>query len=265
MTALLEHLDALRGAGRKLLVPYVTGGIPDRASFGAALAAVASVADAIEIGLPYSDPLMDGPVIAAASERAIREGVGPLEALDLAGRADLGGAGVGGVMKVVMTYYNPIHRLGEKEFCARAATASFAGLIVPDLPVEESSSLRREAEAEGLAWVPLVAPTSPPERVADIAGTATGFVYAVSTLGVTGARERLSERAARVVRACREATDLPVLVGIGVSGPEQAGEAASVADGVVIGSAVVSRLVEEGPASAVAFLEAVRRALDAPT
>jgi tryptophan synthase alpha chain len=260
MTALLEHLDALRRTGRKLLVPYVTGGIPDRASFASGLAAVAAVADAVEIGLPYSDPLMDGPVIAAASERAIREGVGPLDALDLAGRAELGG-----VAKVAMTYYNPIHRLGEADFCARAAAASFAGLIVPDLPLEESGSLRRAAAATGLAWIPLVAPTSSPERVADIAGTATGFVYAVSTLGVTGARERLSERAGRVVLACREVTDLPVLVGIGVSSPEQAVEAAAVADGVVIGSAVVSRLIEEGPGSAAAFLEAVRRALDGTT
>jgi tryptophan synthase alpha chain len=257
MTALLEHLDALRRTGRKLLVPYVTGGIPDPASFPGALAAVAAAADAVEIGLPYSDPLMDGPVIAAASERAIREGVGPLEALDLASRAELGG-----VLKIAMTYYNPIHRLGEVEFCRRAASASCAGLIVPDLPVEESGSLRRAVAAEGLAWIPLVAPTSPPERVAGIAGSATGFVYAVSTLGVTGARERLSERAARVVEACREATDLPVLVGIGVSTPEQAVEAASVADGVVIGSAVVSRLLEEGPGAAAAFLETVRRALD---
>jgi tryptophan synthase alpha chain len=258
MTALLEHLDALRRTGRKLLVPYVTGGIPDPASFPVALAAVAGAADAVEIGLPYSDPLMDGPVIAAASERAIREGVGPLEALDLASRAELGG-----VLRVAMTYYNPIHRLGEVEFCRLAASASFAGLIVPDLPVEESASLRRAAAAEGLAWVPLVAPTSPASRVAAIAGSATGFVYAVSTLGVTGARERLSERAGGVVRACREATDLPVLVGIGVSTPEQAVEAASVADGVVIGSAVVSRLLEEGPSAAAAFLETVRRALDA--
>jgi len=260
MTALLEHLEALRRTGRKLLVPYVTGGIPDRATFGAALAAVAARADAVEVGLPYSDPLMDGPVIAAASERAIREGVGPLEALELAAGAELAG-----VSKVAMTYYNPIHHLGEAEFCARVATASFAGLIVPDLPVEESGSLRRAAAAEGLAWIPLVAPTSPPERVADIAETATGFVYAVSTLGVTGPRERLSDRAARVVQACREVTDLPVLVGIGVSTPEQAKEAGAVADGVVVGSAVVSRLIEEGPKAAAAFLEAVRRALDAPT
>ncbi|MGH2693552.1 MAG: tryptophan synthase subunit alpha, partial [Actinomycetota bacterium] len=157
MTSLLEHLDALRGTGRKLLVPYVTGGIPDATSFAASLAAVAAVADAVEIGLPYSDPLMDGPVIAAASERAIREGVGPLEALDLAAGAALAPP----VPMVAMTYYNPIHRVGEVEFCARAASASFAGLIVPDLPVEESGSLRRAAADEGLAWVPLVAPTSP--------------------------------------------------------------------------------------------------------
>jgi tryptophan synthase alpha chain len=252
MTTLLEHLRA-RLEGGKLLVPYVMAGLPDRVTFPEALLAVAEHADAIEIGLPFSDPLMDGPVIAAAGERAIRAGIGPIDALDALPAAPC--------PRVVMTYYNPIHRLGEAEFCARAAKAGVAGLIVPDLPLEESMSLRVEAGRNGLAWVPLVAPTSSTERVARIVETATGFVYAVSTLGVTGTRAELSERAAGVVGACRAATDLPVLVGIGVSNSSQAVEAAGSADGVVIGSAVVERLLEEGPASARDFLEGVRRAL----
>jgi tryptophan synthase alpha chain len=257
VTALLDHLRGRSSEGRKLLVPYVMAGIPDESSFPAVLAAVAEHADAVEVGLPFSDPLMDGPVIAAAGERAIRQGTGPLEGLDLAR-----GLGEPGAPRIVMTYYNPIHRLGEGEFCRRAAENGFAGLIVPDLPLEESEALRREASGCGLAWIPLVAPTTPPDRVVRVAGSATGFVYAVSTLGVTGARDSLSERAASVVAAVRKATDLPVLVGLGVSSAEQARAAVVSADGVVIGSAVV-RLVEgPGPEAAGDFLAGVRKAID---
>jgi tryptophan synthase alpha chain len=256
VTALLEHLRERLGEGRKLLVPYVMAGIPDEGAFPSVLAAVAEHADAVEVGLPFSDPLMDGPVIAAAGERAIRQGTGPLDALDLATGEELGAP------RIAMTYYNPIHRVGEAEFCHRAARSGYAGLIVPDLPLEESESLRRAAGEGGLAWIPLVAPTTPPDRVARVVGSATGFVYAVSTLGVTGARESLSERAASVVASIREETDLPVLVGIGVSSAEQARAAVSSADGVVIGSAVV-RLVEgRGAAAARDFLAAVRSAID---
>lgn len=254
MTDLQEHLESLRASGHKLLVPYVMGGIPDRIGFRPVIDAVSEVADAVEVGLPFSDPLMDGPVIAAAGERAIAGGVGPLDALDL---LESGESPV-----IAMTYYNPVHSLGEEDFCKRAAAADAAGLIVPDLPVEESESLRRHAADHGLAWIPLVAPTSSPHRIEQIAATCTGFVYAVSTLGVTGVRASLSERAAAVVERCRVATDLPVLVGIGVSTAEHAVEACRSADGVVIGSAVVSRVMDEGAGAAAEFLVGVRAALD---
>ena len=256
MTELRTRLDDSRAAGRKLLVPYVMRGIPDRIGFPEVVDAVAASADAVEIGLPFSDPLMDGPVIAAAGERAIAGGVGPLDVLDLLEPRD--------TPMLAMTYYNPIHSLGEEEFCKRASAAGVGGLIVPDLPVEESSSLRERAADHGLAWVPLVAPTSGPERIEAIAATGTGFIYAVSTLGVTGVRESLSERAEAVVERCRVATDLPVLVGIGVSSPEHAVEACRAADGVVIGSAVVARVMDEGAPAAAEFLAGVRSALDAP-
>jgi tryptophan synthase alpha chain len=232
------------------------GGQPDRESFPQVLTSVSRAADALEVGLPYSDPLMDGPVIAAAGERSIRAGVGPSETLK-----DMAGADTE-VPRLIMTYYNPIHSAGEESFCAAATKAGVAGLIVPDLPLEESEGLRRAAAEEGLAWIPLVAPTSSPARVAAIAATATGFVYAVSTLGVTGTREQLSERAAGVASACREATDLPVLIGIGVSSPEHAGAAALYSDGVVVGSAVVRLVAEGGHEGAAAFLSEIRRALD---
>lgn len=259
MTALLEHLRSRSTGGRKLLVPYLVGGGPDRASFPAALVAVEAQADAVEVGLPFSDPLMDGPVIAAAAERALRGGTGPLDAVALVGESPRAAT-----PRLAMTYYNPIHRLGEEAFCDRCVAAGIAGLIVPDLPLEESDTLRSAAAARGLAWVPLVAPTSSPDRVARLVATATGFVYAVSTLGVTGTRESLSDRAALVAAACKAATDVPVLVGIGVSDEDQARAAVGVADGVVIGSAVVVRLDEGGPAAAAAFLEGIRAALDNP-
>jgi tryptophan synthase alpha chain len=232
------------------------GAIPDRVSFPDALRAVERYADVVEVGLPFSDPLMDGPVIAAAGERAIAAGIGPLDALDLASEV------AASKPRVAMTYYNPIHHLGEEEFCTRAAASGFSGLIVPDLPVEESGSLRAAATRRGLAWIPLVAPTSSPERVASIVATCTAFVYAVSTLGVTGTRETLSDRAAKVVAACRAETDLPVLIGIGVSNAQQATEAAGVADGVVVGSAVVRIVLEEGAPAAAEFLGNLRAALD---
>lgn len=256
MSALRDHLAARRAAGRKLLVPYVMAGVPDPERFADVLDAVSGGADAIEIGVPYSDPVMDGPVIASAGEAALRAGVRPRAALDAARAAP------GAPPRVVMTYYNPVHAAGEDAFCRAVAARGIAGLVVPDLPVEESASLRAAAAAHGLAWVPLVAPTSSPARVEAIAGTASGFVYAVSTLGVTGERARLSERAATVVAACRRVTDLPVLVGIGVSTPGQAVEAASTADGVVVGSAIVRVVRADGAAAARRFVDALRGALD---
>lgn len=256
MTQLLDALTAASALGRKLLVPYLMGGIPDRVSYPDALRAIEEHADLVEVGLPFSDPLMDGPVIAAAGERVIAAGTGPLDVIEISGAIEARKP------RAAMTYYNPIHRLGEKAFCTRVARAGFSGLIVPDLPVEESGSLRSAAAAEGLAWIPLVAPTSSPDRVKAIVGTATGFVYAVSTLGVTGARESLSERAAKVVAACRAETDLPVLIGIGISNAEQATDAARVADGVVVGSAVVRIVLEQGAGAASEFLGNLRGALD---
>lgn len=256
MTGLREYFETRRASGRKLLVPYLMAGIPDEDSFPDVYRAIAAAADAVEVGLPFSDPLMDGPVIAAAGERVIRAGIGPLDALELAGaqRSD--------PPRIVMTYYNPIHRIGESEFCRRAEQAGIRGLVVPDLPMEESEDLRRAAGESGIAWIPLVAPTSSPERVAAISATATGFVYAVSSLGVTGARESLASSAADVVQGVRDATDAPVLIGIGISNAAQAATAGALADGVIVGSAVVRAALEEGAAAAGALVAGMRAALD---
>ncbi|MDP9069092.1 MAG: tryptophan synthase subunit alpha [Actinomycetota bacterium] len=257
MTTLLDHLQARRDGGAKLLVPYLMAGVPEPAAFSDALSRLSGSADAIEVGLPFSDPLMDGPVIASAGERALRNGIGPRAAMELVKEVPQSGT-----PRILMTYYNPIHRVGELEFCRRAAASGISGLIVPDLPLEESAHLRNAAAADGLAWIPLVAPTSSQKRIEALAATCTGFLYAVSALGVTGVRASLSERAAAVTAACRAITDLPVLVGIGVSTAAHAVEATRTADGVVIGSAIVRAVVDEGVAAAVSFLDGVRRALD---
>ncbi|HVF52764.1 MAG TPA: tryptophan synthase subunit alpha [Actinomycetota bacterium] len=255
MTALLSHLRERIGAGRKLLVPYLMGGVPDLVGWARAVRAIAPLADVIEVGLPYSDPLMDGPVIAAAGQRALNASIGPIDVLNAEIDSDM-------TPRVVMTYYNPIHRVGEEVFCAVARGSGYTGLIVPDLPLEESQSLRDAAAANELAWIALVAPTTSLERAARIAKSATGFLYAVSSLGVTGERTSLSERAAGVVEICREVSDLPVVVGIGITTPEQARAVVEFADGVVIGSAVVRLLAEQGDGAAVRFIEELREALD---
>ena len=252
---LRERFDERLRAGAKLLVPYLMGGTPDKLGFAGAVQALAERADAVEVGLPYSDPLMDGPVITSAGERAIEAGLGPFEVLDMTASVE------SATPRVVMTYYNPIHSLGEREFCERAAASGISGLIVPDLPLEESDGIRKAAADNDLAWIPLVAPTSSPQRIEKIVESATGFIYAVSTMGVTGVRQSLSERAAQVVERCRAASDAPVLIGIGVSNAEQARDAASVADGVVIGSAIVRLLMDEGLEPALVFVDEVRAAL----
>lgn len=253
MTLLRERLTAIRDEGRKALVPYVVGGFPSRALTLELVQDLAPLADVVEVGLPYSDALMDGPVIQAAARSAIASGTGPLDALDI-GFDDA-------VPRVAMTYYNPIHRIGEEAFCTLLEQRGFHGLIVPDLPTEASLAIRDRAQGHGIAWIPLVAPTSPPRRVEQAVEGATGFVYAVSTLGVTGSRDELSDRAGGVVALCRQATDLPVYLGIGISNPDQVRSAAALADGVVVGSAIVKVVAEEGVAGAIAFVSALRDAL----
>lgn len=252
-------LRGSRAAGNKLLVPYVTGGLGDDWIYAVEAAAHAG-ADAIEVGLPFSDPIMDGPVIQQASVRALKAGATPLGIISALRTAD-----VGEVPLVVMTYYNLVFRAGHRRMANSLAEAGIAGAIVPDLPVDEVDPWREEAIAAGLDAVLLAAPTTGEDRLRAITSKASGFVYAVGVMGVTGERRALAPSAIRLAARCKEATDLPVLVGVGVSTPEQAVEASAVADGVVVGSAIVRRLLEgEGPAGVEELMSSFRRALDAP-
>jgi tryptophan synthase alpha chain len=256
MPDLEKELRARRERGRKLLIPYLMGGMTD--DWAQSLAAVvAAGADAIEVGIPFSDPMIDGPVIQEAALRALTRGTVPQEVLDGVARAEAP------VPIAAMTYYNLVFRAGHKRMARSLASAGVTGAIIPDLPVEEIGPWASEADAAGIDTVLLVAPSSPPDRVERICARARGFVYAVARMGVTGERRELGVDAARVVERIRACTDMPVCVGVGVSTPAQAAEVCEVADGVVVGSALVRRLLEgEGPDGAAAFVGSLREAID---
>ncbi|HUY63803.1 MAG TPA: tryptophan synthase subunit alpha [Acidimicrobiales bacterium] len=254
--ALESHLRARRRSGAKLLVPYVTGGMSDD-WLDVVRAVAAAGADAVEVGIPFSDPMIDGPVIQAASLQALQRGTTPDSVLDALRGADVG------VPVCVMTYYNLVFRAGHRRFAKSLAAAGVAGAIIPDLPLEESGEWCAEADASSVATVMLVAPSTPDERAARICARSRGFVYGVGLMGVTGERSALADSARTVARRLHEVTDLPVCIGIGVSSAAQAAQVCADADGVVIGSALVRRLLDgEGPDGAAAFVAEVRAGLD---
>jgi tryptophan synthase alpha chain len=256
MARLERELRAARARGRKLLVPYVTGGYPGWQD--AIRAAAANGADAIELGIPFSDPVIDGPVIQQASQVALDAGVTPQAILDEVPALDVQ------IPLVVMTYYNLVHHAGEARFAERLAAVGIDGCILPDLPLEESGPWCAAADAAGVETVMLAAPTAPDERLPRIAARARGFVYAVGLLGVTGERESLAATATALAARVMAVTDVPVLVGVGVSNAAQAYEATRVADGVIQGASVVRRLMEHGPDAVGEYVAEVRAAIDAP-
>jgi tryptophan synthase alpha chain len=246
-------LRTAREAGRPLLVPYVTGGLGD---WDRCIEAAADAgADAIEIGLPFSDPVMDGPVIQEASQRALDAGTTP--AAIIARLAELDVA----CPLAIMGYYNTVFRAGHERFAANLAAAGVSGAIVPDLPFVESGPWRAAAEACGVEAVLLAAPTTPDERLAEIGAASRGFLYAVGLLGVTGNRDQLSATATVLAKRCKAVTDIPVLVGVGVSSPGQAVEVSQVADGVVIGTSVVRAMMRGGAEAVGELVGEFRRAL----
>jgi tryptophan synthase alpha chain len=248
-TALLTK----RAAGRKLLVPYITGGFPgwERAIEAAAQAG----ADAVEIGLPFSDPVMDGPVIQEASQKALDAGATPVAILQAVAGLDVD------IPLAVMCYYNTVFRMGHERFAATLALSGISAAIVPDLPLEESEEWCAAADAAGVETVMLAAPTAPDARLPLICARARGFVYAVGLLGVTGERAALADSALTMARRLKAVTDKPVLVGVGVSNAQQALEASQVADGVIMGAAVMRRMLDGGPDAVGDFVSEVRSAL----
>jgi tryptophan synthase alpha chain len=254
--ALEEALRARRGAGERIFVPYVTGGVPGiDAELIRGLAAAG--ADAIEVGIPHSDPVMDGGVIQEASRIALARGIRPSDVLQTVRDAALE------IPVVVMTYANPVVRRGVTTFLDESASAGVSGAIVPDLPVDESEEFGREAGERGIDVVLLAAPGTKPERLRAIAEGSRGFVYCVATYGVTGARDRLAGTARELVDALRPLTDRPLLVGVGIGTPEQAAEACRFADGVIVGSALMQPVLDADREGALRLAGAIRRAIDA--
>jgi tryptophan synthase alpha chain len=226
--------------GRAVLVGYLPAGFPTvDGAIAAARAMAESGADVIEIGLPYTDPLLDGPVIQAAVDRALAGGTRPADVL-----RTVEAVAATGVAVLVMTYWNPVDHYGVSAFARDLAAAGGCGLITPDLTPDEAGPWLDAAAAYDLDRVFLVAPTSTPERIELITKVCAGFVYAVSVMGITGARDRVGDAAAGVVSRIRACTDLPVAVGVGVRDGAQAAEIASFADGVIVGSAFVQRLLD---------------------
>lgn len=241
---------------RALLMPFLVCGYPDGDSFIDCVTAAGNAgADVLEIGIPFSDPVMDGPLIAAASNDVLSRGQTVDDAFGLLARASM----AFGRPIVAMTYYNIILRRGLKRFAQDCASSGVSGVIVPDLAVEEALQWGVACDQAGIAAVFLASVTSTPERLQRIAHTSEGFIYAASTLGVTGVRDTLSDRAKTLVDSLREASGKPVAVGIGVTTADHAREVASYADGVIVGSAIV-RAAGEGGAKAVFSLVSELRA-----
>ncbi|MGF1518259.1 MAG: tryptophan synthase subunit alpha [Nodosilinea sp.] len=248
MALVSERFRDLRSLGECALIPFITAGDPDLETTAAALRVLdQNGADFIELGVPYSDPLADGPVIQAAATRALAQGVtldrvlAMVKALSPKLQAPL----------ILFTYYNPILNRGIDQFMADIAAVGVAGLVVPDLPLEEVEALLTAAAAASIDVTLLVAPTSPPERIAAIAAQAQGFVYLVSVTGVTGTRSELQSRVKDLIDGLKQNTDKPIGVGFGVSDPDQAQQLrAWGADGVIVGSAFVKRLAGEDPQTA---------------
>ncbi|HLA66656.1 MAG TPA: tryptophan synthase subunit alpha [Acidimicrobiia bacterium] len=250
---LRESFAAGRADGRALLLPYGMAGLPDAdGSVDLFVAMAAAGADGFEVGIPYADPLMDGPVIQEAGTRSLAGGMTLTGGLEVARRVH----DHTGLPCCVMTYVNPILRIGAAEFARRVADTGAEAIIVADLPVDEAGPFREAAIAAGIGLVAFAAPTTTEERLAMIAAWRPPFVYGISEMGVTGERTTSSNRAGGLVERIRAHTDAPVVLGVGISSPEAAHDAATIADGVIVGSALVRRVLEaESAGQAASSLE----------
>jgi len=262
MDRIASTFGHLRRAGRTALMPYLTMGYPQQDSALALVPALVDAgADLIELGVPFSDPLADGATIQAAAQQALANGMTLSLCLEQA--AALRARGIR-VPFILMGYYNPVLQMGLESFARRAAAAGIDGLIVPDLPPEEADPLQAVLHAQRIALVFLLAPTHDDDRIQLVAGRSGGFLYLVSLTGVTGAREQLPPDLESFVARARAATNLPLAVGFGISTPDQAARVARIADGVIVGSALV-RAIATSPDPIMAasnFVASLRAAVD---
>lgn len=265
MSRISDTFTRLKGEGRAALMPYITAGHPTLPATEALLFALEeSGADMIELGIPYSDPLADGPTVQRAGQIALQNGATIPRIHAMMRRVREQGLSI---PVLYMVYYNCVFRHGEERFLDEAAASGIDGLIIPDLPLEEAEEVEGLAAERGLDLVYLLAPTSTPERIAEAGRRSRGFIYCVSLTGVTGARDRLSAAIEPMLRRIREATSLPLAVGFGISRPEHAATVAKLADGVIVGSALVERIDEapdetEAVNRAAAYIRSLRLAVD---
>lgn len=259
MSRITERFELLKGKGRKAFIAYVTAGYPDAAGTLQAVHVLeAAGADIIELGIPFSDPMADGPVIQKAATMALQAGITTPKILELV-RAI---RHTSQVPLVVMTYVNSILNVGVEKFVRSFAAAGLDGLIVPDLPLEESELLSQVCQQAGVDLIQFVAPTTPQKRLVQICQKAKGFVYCVSNTGVTGVREVDYSAIAKVIDVVRGETRVSSAIGFGIGSPGGAKQAAKYSDGVIVGSAIMQRLMDEGIDSVEDFAKSIRQALD---
>jgi len=246
VTTVAEAFARARSQDRAALITYLPAGFPDKTTSVRIIREMIDAgADMIEVGIPYSDPIIDGPVVCQAAEIALAQGTTTDDSFDVVAEVAGGDAAV-----VMMTYWNLIDHYGEQRFAARLADVGGGGVITPDLTPEEGGEWFAACDELGLSHILLAAPSSTPERLSTVAGAASGFVYATSVMGVTGVRQAVGEHAHSLVDRVRQVTEQPVAVGIGVSTGAQAHDVAAFADGVIVGSALVRRVLEAADADA---------------
>ncbi len=266
MNRIAQAFHALSKRGERAVIPYLTAGYPDWDTFLKVLEFLGEEgASMVEVGIPFSDPVADGPVIQRASERALAMGVTPkgiLERLKKRCRSKSGDEGAPTLPTIAMGYYNPILRYGVDRFAKEASEAGISGIIVPDLPPEEAKELRAAAERAGIATIFLVAPTTPKERIATIAEATTGFLYLVSIKGVTGTRLQGTGPIIERIETIRSVTDLPLCVGFGISDASQARELSRHADGVIVGSALIRAIDKDGEEGARKLIREIAKAVN---
>jgi tryptophan synthase alpha chain len=239
---ILSVFAEFRSAGKRALLPFITAGYPDLATTAALLADFESRGlRVVELGIPFSDPIADGPTIQASYTQALAGGVTSEKIFDMVGQYRRAG---GRLALVAMVSYSIVFRHRPADYLQSARQAGFDGLIVPDLPLEEAGALAPLAEANGLANVMLIAPTTPPERRLDIARRSRGFIYFISVAGITGERDKLPASTIEAVAELRRHTDTPICVGFGISNPETVAQVCAAADGAIVGSAIVHRITD---------------------
>lgn len=259
MSKIAEKLQTIKAAGRKGLIIYLTAGYPDyNTTLQAVKALEAAGADLIEIGLPFSDPMADGPIIQQAATLALAAGATVGKTLELVSCLKQETS----IPLAIMTYYNIVLQYGVEKFADDFARAGISGLIIPDLPMEEAGAVESACLLKGIDLIKFIAPTTTPARLKQICQQASGFLYFISSTGVTGIRKIDYNPLVPLLDAVRQETDVPLAIGFGIGSPEAAYQAAKHADAVIVGSAIMERLMEEGIPAVQAFTNLLRQALD---